>query len=397
MKILHACPDYPPWALGGAPDTFRLLTEAWRSEGHEVVVTSSVPARLASVPPPSSPPRVERYELVDLPPPFREAAYFAPLHRSARRRLLRFVREEADGFDLVVAHGLLETLPRVLLGHRRNFRRAPLVSLQYGFSTGEVNPFLRSVSRALYATYGRRLASELETVGFFSDATVREWRALYGAVPRAGPVLLPFGIDTEALVEQVQAVTRDGPGVDRWLESRGIRRPFLLVLGRNDRAKGLDIALDAFRRVAVDRPSLSLVFAGDPSPLTAELHRAARQWGLETRVQFLGRVTAWERIALLFTSDVFLIPSRREGYGLNAVLARVTSKTTVATRTGAHDKILDGDPRFIIVPPGSSAAFAEGLRRALQQARGPVTLDPDQLRRFDIRTLARRLSEFGAR
>lgn len=397
MRILEVCPDYPPWASGGAPETFRLLADSWNSAGHEVTVACSRPVRQSKVEPAPGAPRVVSFDLWDLPTRLHEARYFAPMTYRSHRRFLEFVRSSAGQFDLVVVQGLLETMAREFVRHQDPADRARTLSLQYGVSSSDGRHVLGGISRALYRSYGRRLSHATRRVVLFSDESEREWHDYFGDGAGTTILRVGLGVDTDTLVRETAEVQAQPTRVDAWLSSRGVRSPFVFAVGRNDRAKGFDVAIDALRYLGTDRTSLNLVLAGERTPFTDQLAKRARSEGLESRVVILGRVSGWERIALLSRCDAFLIPSRKEGYGLNAVLARVLSKITVATRTGAHPEIFAGDQRSRLVPPSDPRELAAAMRDVLDEARSPLALDPVQLNRFDIRGVAAALISIGAR
>lgn len=395
MRILEVCPDYPPWAGGGAPQTFRALARAWISSGHAVTVVTTRPGSAPGLPPSADAPVVRSFELEALPRSLHEAAYFAPMTRAAARAFREFARTEADAFDLIVVHGLLETAPRAFLRECRARDLAHLFSLQYGVSSADTSPFLSPAARVAYRTWGRRLNARLRNVIVFSRESEREWADYFGARRRVRVVRLPLGIDSDELTAEYTQYRADVPRLDAWQSSRRFPPPFLLAIGRHDRAKGFDVAIEAFAQLAGESPHLSLVLAGQPTPFTEELRRDVRRAGLTERVVFPGRVSEWERLALLDASRLFLIPSRKEGYGLNAVLARVLGKSTVATRTGAHEETLSGDPRARLVPPEDPAELARAIRESLPQAGRGIHLDSDLLQAFDLRHLADKLVELA--
>ncbi len=395
MRILQVCPDYPPWGLGGAPQIFRQLAESWTAAGHEVTVACSRPLSRSREVPPRGQVRVVVFDLWTLPARLYEARYFAPMTHSSHGRFLELVRETGRDFDLVVLHGLLETMPREFLRHRRPTDPARVVSLQYGIPSADQRRVLGAISRGLYRSYGRRLSRRTARVVLFSDETEREWHQYFG--PGEGTTILRsgLGLDTAELARELAEVESQSSMVDAWLAARGVREPFALAIGRNDQAKGFDVAIEALRLLAPDRPALSLVLAGESTPFTAQLARQVREAGLGSSVVILGRVSGWERLALLSRCHAFLIPSRKEGYGLNAVLARSLSKPTVATRTGAHGEILAGDTRSRIVPPSDPRQLADALRSVMDAGPSPLIVDPVQLMRFDIRGVAAALVKVG--
>ncbi len=397
MRILEVCPDYPPWSLGGAPLTFRALARAWTESGHTVTVATTRPAASTEENASTSGLTVRSFELRPLPASLHEATYFAPMKRSSAHAFREFVRAEAGVYDLVVVQGLLETAPRVFLSEYRTRDGQPLFSLQYGVSSAEASPLLSPAARLAYRTRGRRLNARLSNVVVFSRESEEEWNRYFGDRNGRKVLRLPLGIDAVELASEYAQFTADPVRLDTWRTAQSFRPPFLLSIGRHDRAKGFDVAIEAFARIAAEYPRLSLVLAGRPTPFTEELRRDARLAGLSDRIRILGRVSDWERFALMDACELFLIPSRKEGYGLNAVLARVLSKATVATRTGAHEEILSGDPSARLVPPQDSTALAQAIREGLESGGPAMKLDTTLLKQFDIHHLADRLVELAAR
>lgn len=391
MKILQVCPDYPPWAMGGAPRAFRQLAESWHQSGHEVTVVCSLPESRSSEPSLPADYRIEPYRLWDLPPALREASYLAPTLAGEGRRFRHFVTRESPTFDAVIVHGLLETLPRQFLLQYPRAQMRKVISVQYGILSADYHRLLHFGSRVAHVGLGKLLISRLENIVVFSSTTGSELHSYFGALEGKRVRRLVLGIDPTSFASDYASVTERPTEVARWLENRSIQRPFLFAIGRNDPAKGFDILLESFRQLAEQFPTLTLVLAGDRTQFTDVLERMIRTYGLQDRVTMLGRVSPWESMSLFATCQVFVIPSRKEGYGLNAVMARVLSKPTVATATGAHEEILGGHSGSRIVTPGDVPRLTEALRAALLGPSPPITLDPERLASFDIHALADQL------
>ena len=391
MRVLEVCPDFPPWAGSGAAETFRLLARSWGEMGHEVTVVCSRPSSRAGDPPAGAPYRVECFRLFDLPPSLYEASYFAPMRGGDRRRFHDFIRREAPSYDRIIVQGLLETVPRSFLLRCRSVPPDRLISLQYGISTAEYSRVLGVASRWLHKTLGRWLVSRLRTVVVFSSGSVPELREYFGALTGTNVVQRTLGIDTVAFGKEWASVAPPSFAMAPWLEGRSIRPPFIFAIGRNNRAKGFDLLVKSFIPLAKEFPSLSLVLAGERTPLTQELESSVHAAGLDSRVRILGRIPSQDHMALLAACTVFAIPSRKEGFGLNAVHAKILGRPTVATSTGAHVEILGNERPFWIVPPGDVPRLTDALREALHTTPTPLSADPRQLARFDIRVLAEEL------
>ncbi|MGQ0701783.1 MAG: N-acetyl-alpha-D-glucosaminyl L-malate synthase BshA [Gemmatimonadales bacterium] len=117
-----------------------------------------------------------------------------------------------------------------------------------------------------------------------------------------------------------------------------------------------------FARVRRTMPSVLLMIGDGPERADAE--RESRELGVDGDVRFLGRI---DTVApLLQQSDLFLLPSQSESFGLAALEAMACGVPVVASRAGGlPELILDGETG-VLEPPGSVEAMA---RRAAELLR----------------------------
>lgn len=114
-----------------------------------------------------------------------------------------------------------------------------------------------------------------------------------------------------------------------------------------------------FARVRRAMPS-TLVMVGDgPERLDAE--REARELGVSEDVRFLGRLDAVAPI--LASTDLFLLPSQTESFGLAALEAMACGAPVLASRVGGLPEVVVDGVNGILEPPGSVEAMA---RRAIE-------------------------------
>ncbi len=146
-----------------------------------------------------------------------------------------------------------------------------------------------------------------------------------------------------------------------------------LVVGRMDPIKGQDRAIQAFRQVADEYPTLKLVLVGNGSfsgskqglglsksaSWRAHLEELVRVSGLEDRVVFTGHVEQADLDALYTRCRFTILPSVREGFGLVAVESWLHGKPAIVTlRSGIAELIQDGSNGLLFDPedPGGLAA-----------------------------------------
>ncbi|HZB92262.1 MAG TPA: glycosyltransferase [Stellaceae bacterium] len=134
--------------------------------------------------------------------------------------------------------------------------------------------------------------------------------------------------------------------------------PVVLGLGRFDRIKGFDLAVQAIAAV----PDAYLWLAGEGEE-TAELRRLATALGVAERVRFLG----WRKdaSALLGRAAALVVPSRQEALGLAVLEAWSAGVPVVASDTPGPHYLMAESGSGLLVPIDDAAALAGALRRVL--------------------------------
>jgi glycosyltransferase involved in cell wall biosynthesis len=157
------------------------------------------------------------------------------------------------------------------------------------------------------------------------------------------------------------------PGNDPVPPARGSNNAIvrLLSVGSIVPGKGYDLLIAALAAIA-DLP-WRLTIAGDR---TRNLAAAARldadisAHGLGERVAVLGAVPPERILELYSASDIFVLASRFEGYGMALAEAIAHGLPVVSTTAGAiPDTVPAG--AGLLVPPNDVAAFAQALRRLI--------------------------------
>lgn len=143
----------------------------------------------------------------------------------------------------------------------------------------------------------------------------------------------------------------------------------LLYVGRLVEIKGVDLLLQAFSRVKSDDVSLTIVGDGVEEE---KLHDIARQLGLEERVEFVGFREGEELFQYFRESDIFILPSRLEPFGLVVLEAMCNSMPIICSQyVGCVPDLIDGE-NGIVVDPYDADQFAEAI--------ASLTADEDRVR-----------------
>jgi glycosyltransferase involved in cell wall biosynthesis len=165
----------------------------------------------------------------------------------------------------------------------------------------------------------------------------------------------------------LQRVSVVRPGNDQVPPARGSDDDLvrLLSVGSVVPVKGYDVLIAALARLS-DMP-WQLAIAGDRTRnegFAAQLEADIAASGLDDRIAVLGAVPPEGIMELYLASDLFVLASRFEGYGMALAEAVAHGLPIVSTLAGAiPDTVPPG--AGLLVPPNDAPALAQALRRLI--------------------------------
>lgn len=151
-------------------------------------------------------------------------------------------------------------------------------------------------------------------------------------------------------------------------ESSAVRlpRPCITTLCGLERRKGVHDVIEAFARAAASAPQWRLIVAGD-GPERRALEQQAAVSGYADRIAFIGHVE--EPRHVLAQTDVFVLASTAEPFGLGILEAREAGCAIVGTRVGGIVEQLEHDRFGTTVPPGRPDLLSGALLRLMTDSK----------------------------
>lgn len=293
---------------------------------------------------------------------------------------------EATGATLVV---LDPAFPLAVLGPRLG---VPYGVILHGAEV-TVPARIPVTRRALARALGR--ASLVVSAGQY-PASEAERLCGGGRMPPA--VVVPPGVDTERFVPfgpSRRAAARSRFG----LPAEG---PVVASVSRLVHRKGMDVVVEAARRLAPSFPGLVVAIAGDGRQAGALAGQVAAS---KAPVRLLGRISEEEKVDLLGAADVFVMACRnrwfgleQEGFGIVFLEAAAAGVPQVAGDSGgAAEAVADGVTGLVVGRPEDPGEVAGALRRLLADEPLRRRMGDAARRRattfFDYDRLAPRLAE----
>ena len=135
----------------------------------------------------------------------------------------------------------------------------------------------------------------------------------------------------------------------------------ITTVGNVRRVKGHDLLVRAAAEVVRSFPECRFTVAGeilDPEYFE-ELQRLILDLGLSEAFQFLGRKT--DLSEHLATADIFVLPSRSEGFSNALIEAMASGLPVIATDVGGNAEAVQHGVNGLVVPSGEERALAGGI------------------------------------
>ncbi|RTE50762.1 glycosyltransferase family 4 protein [Actinobaculum sp. 352] len=195
----------------------------------------------------------------------------------------------------------------------------------------------------------RRILTHADTVTYLTEATLRRLRGCLGDVHR---VRLPGGIDPEAFAFSAtwRTALRERYGI-------ADDAPVVVCISRLVERKGQDTLIAAWPQVCARFPRAQLVIVGK-GPYEARLRELAATSPAADAITFTGEVPYEELAAHYSLGDIFAMPCRTRGGGLDIEGLGIVYLEAYAAGLPAISGDSGGAPEAVL--PGKTGLVASG-------------------------------------
>ncbi len=249
---------------------------------------------------------------------------------------------------------------------------------------------LPPVSRFYWSRWLPRTIRWADQVIADSEHTRRDLVQLLG-IPAERIEVVYLGVDETLRPLKEQAA------LEAVRQEYGLPPAIILYVGTIEPRKGLDTLIAAYAASAAEIPH-DLVITGKKGWYTEPLFRQVEALGLGQRVRFTDYVADEDLPGLYNLADLFVYPSRYEGFGLPPLEAMACGVPVVSSNAASLPEVVGN--AALLVPPDDAEALAAAIRRVLDdealqaemRARGL-----ERAKRFTWEETARRTAEIYER
>jgi glycosyltransferase involved in cell wall biosynthesis len=169
-------------------------------------------------------------------------------------------------------------------------------------------------------------------------------------------LVVPNGID----LSEFSSLPGNDEIRNRHPELKG--KKVILFLGRLNWKKGLDILIKAYSRAAQERNDVHLLIAGGDDGYKNTAERLVRDLRLSNRVTFTGPLSGREKLEAYAGSDIFVLSSYSENFGMTVVEAMACGlPIVISDKVGIYKEVQDSSAGIVV------KTDAESVYRGLKE------------------------------
>jgi glycosyltransferase involved in cell wall biosynthesis len=233
-------------------------------------------------------------------------------------KLTRALRRNLNNFDLVYLPAVWNYPTTIAAYYCRKYRKPYIVAPK-----GVLFSYTKSKNAwkkwPYYKLFAERDIKNAAAIHYTAEDEANRCHSLFLGLKNQA-IIVPNGIELSAF--------NNLPARNNlWMRYPILKnKKIILFLGRISWIKGLDLLVEAFSRLARERNDVHLMIVGpDENNYVKKVKKWFRDEGIFERVTFTGMKVGEEKLKAFTSSDVFVLPSYSENFGMAVVEAMACS------------------------------------------------------------------------
>ena len=289
------------------------------------------------------------------------------------------IKNEISEFDNLIYHGLSNELPLTI----KKTNAKSIVTI-HDLIFLKFPKYYKFFDRKIYTYKFRKACENADRIIAVSECTKKDIVEIFKIDPDKITVIYQ-GCD-KVFKSEIQS---DAKEIVR--KKYNLPERFLLNVGSIEERKNAMLIVDALPLI---QDKIPLVIVGKRTAYTLEVEKKAAQLGVKDRLIILDKVPFEDLAPIYHLGEVFIYPSRYEGFGIPIIEAIAAGLPVVACTGSCLEEA--GGPYSRYVGPDDVIGMAEALKMSLRGARGRqerILQSREYIRRFEGNDVARQVAE----
>ena len=335
MKILHIAPAYFPAFYGGGVEAVHLLNKALVKQGVEVyLITTDVGLKNDS--------NIKLNEWIDV-----EGVkvkyykhYFDDEHYTFSPNLLWNLFKEIKNYDLIHITGVWN-FPVLAASLACLISKKPYIISLHGLLYKETinikSSFIKKLYFNLIAKYYLKKANAIHYT------TNDEKENIFQKINDTS-IIIPNGVDLSLFTNlPPKNIFKNDYQVLK-------NKRYILFLGRIDKKKGINLLIEAFKKLSEEYRDLFLVIVGPGDfGYKAKIEKQLRENKLYERTLFTGMLTGSKKLSAYVDASVFVLSSYSDNFAMSVVEAMAcNTPVVISDRVGIASDIEEAKAGVVV-------------------------------------------------
>lgn len=349
MRILFVINRFYP-AIGGAETHVYLLSKYLVKNGHEVTVytTNSLSSKditnLSLVPPFIKPGESKKKcfdETIDGFSIKRFDLKFRYWSFNWIPNMFRELKNNINDFDIVHAHGYHISTSLIACYYAKKYGKPFVLTGHDLIIPDNLSPDAKIFKKIYDAIFGKYLLNNTGKLVALTSDHIQQYNERGGDTNKIR--IIPNGIElTKYNNVEIHS---------EFLRNFGIFEEdiILLFVGRIEKYKGIQDVIEIMPSLLKKYPSIKFVVVGKEYGFLGELENLSRRLDLGDKVIFTGNVSEEILVQLYKRANIFILPSKMEGFGIVFLEAMASSTLCMAYPIPAVRKLIQNKKNGILV------------------------------------------------
>ncbi|UCC94673.1 MAG: glycosyltransferase [Candidatus Omnitrophota bacterium] len=347
MKVLHVVPSYiPAYRYGGSITATHSLCKALADKGVEVsVFTTNIDGDTVLDVPTHHPQNRDGIQVTYYPVSFMRPYCYS-------RGLSGALKENLKQFNIIHIHSVY-LYPTFIAAYWCRRYQKPYILNPFGALDPSMIKLKGRIKKTLYIKFIE--SRTIKSAQRIHVASAYEKERLYALGFRVPTAIIPVGLN---MSESYDACALPDFLEEEYPLLKGKKK--VLFLGRLHPKKGCDILASAFKMIIERTKDVYLVIAGSGSAsYLKKIKGLFRKIGIDRHVFFTGMLLGEKKLSAFYHSDIFVLPSYGENFGVAALEAMAAKLPVVITNcVGLSPDVEEYRAGTVIEPDSLSVATA---------------------------------------